>query len=104
MIKARAQLGSEGKEITELGYRLNPEAFYFKLCEEISFTPLSNNLIRGMYLPLDYWEILTAAPESRGERVDSCLALIMLVGTLRTLSSLIWFNVVGLAQRGRARP
>lgn len=36
-------------------YRLHSGAFYFKVCPEIQFDPLSPDLIEGMYLPLDYW-------------------------------------------------
>lgn len=47
-------------------YRLNPEAFYFKLCQSVTYSPMSTDLIPGMYLPLDYWETLLQSPEIKG--------------------------------------
>jgi hypothetical protein len=43
-------------------YRLNPQIFFFKMCPAIVFNPLSPDLIPGMYLPLDYLDILGASP------------------------------------------
>jgi hypothetical protein len=39
-------------------FRLHSRAFYWKLCENVSFKPTATELIRGIYLPLDYWELL----------------------------------------------
>jgi hypothetical protein len=36
-------------------FRLSSEMFYFKLCKNIIFTPVSNDWIEGWYVPLDYW-------------------------------------------------
>jgi hypothetical protein len=49
-------------------YRLYPGAFFFKLCPTRLFQPLSKEMIPGMYLPLDYWEILLESPIIRGEK------------------------------------
>lgn len=48
-------------------YRLNPSPFYFKLCPKVTLQPLSTDLIRGMYFPIDYWEVINSAPECKGE-------------------------------------
>lgn len=47
-------------------YRLNNECFYFKLCDEVTFSPYSKDLIGGMYLPLEYWDLLQGSPAVRG--------------------------------------
>lgn len=50
------------------GYRLHSRTFYFKLCPEITLNPLSTDLIKGMYIPLDYWELLIRSPQVVGPR------------------------------------
>jgi len=49
-------------------YRLNAEAFFFKLCKSITFTPMETKLIEGMYIPLDYWELLLKSPKIIGPK------------------------------------
>jgi len=49
-------------------YRLHRGPFYFKLCPSVSFEPLSSELIRGMYLPLDYWQLLMNTGGAVGPR------------------------------------
>lgn len=49
-------------------YRLHKGTFYFKLCPAVNFNPCSTELIQGMYLPLDYWEILLNSPQVIGKR------------------------------------
>lgn len=49
-------------------YRLNPGAFYFKFHESEVFDPVSASLIKGMHIPLDYWELFDASEHSRGPR------------------------------------
>lgn len=39
-------------------YRLNPEAFYLKLCPSVVFNSLKTELLMGMYWPLDAWDSL----------------------------------------------
>jgi hypothetical protein len=51
-----------------MSYRLHPGLFYFKLCGRTVLNPLATKMIGGMYLPLDYWELLLGAPETRGPR------------------------------------
>lgn len=50
------------------GYRLEPAAFYFKLCEADTVTPFSGDLIKGMYIPLPYWEVLLSSGALAGPR------------------------------------
>jgi hypothetical protein len=47
-------------------YRLHPRMFYFKLCPAIDFDPRDTGLIKGMYIPLDYWIPLTQSAATRG--------------------------------------
>lgn len=55
-------------DTTVRNYRLNPEAFYFKLCESVTYSGTSSQLISGMYIPLDYWENLLESPKVMGKR------------------------------------
>lgn len=47
-------------------YRLHPGLFYLKLCPERVFAPYSSELIKGMYLPIDYFDVLRGSREMRG--------------------------------------
>ncbi len=47
-------------------YRLYPGTFYFKLCQSLNFDPLSSDLIQGMYIPFDYWQILICSHQVKG--------------------------------------
>jgi hypothetical protein len=47
-------------------YRLHPGPFYLKLCPERDFVPYLPDLIKGMYLPIDYFDVLKDSPEMRG--------------------------------------
>ena len=48
-------------------YRLAPSACYFKLCESVVFDPHVSELLKGMYLPLDYMNACeTSAKGTRG--------------------------------------
>ena len=49
-------------------YRLSAEAFFFKLCKSVTFTPIETKLIEGMYIPLDYWELLLKSPNIIGPK------------------------------------
>ena len=55
------------REWTVDEYRLHARAFYWKLCESVTFKPTSAELIPGMYLPLDYWETLVKSGRARGD-------------------------------------
>lgn len=50
------------------GYRLNSMPFFFKLCQLSEFDPEDQGLVPGMYIPLDYWEILLASDDVTGPR------------------------------------
>lgn len=51
-----------------IDYRFNDDAFYFKLCPAESINPTSSEMIRGMYLPLSYWERLLSSPDTTGPK------------------------------------
>ncbi|MBD1917964.1 MULTISPECIES: hypothetical protein [Cyanophyceae] len=48
-------------------YRLHGNPFYFKLCLPFRLELASTDLIKGMYFPLDYWEVLIGSDKVRGE-------------------------------------
>lgn len=50
------------------GYRLLENPFYLKLCPRIDFEPGDVGLVKGMYLPLDYWDLIEADPRKSGPR------------------------------------
>jgi hypothetical protein len=47
-------------------YRLHQGFCYFKLCPSVTVEPTSTEMIKGMYLPLDYWELLLKSPDIIG--------------------------------------
>ncbi len=49
-------------------YRLHAGACFFKLCPAEVIDPTSTDMLRGMYLPLDYWERLVDSPAVAGPR------------------------------------
>lgn len=49
-------------------YRLHPGAFYFKLCPDAFFDPISPEMINGMYFPVSYWDIISRAGETMGPK------------------------------------
>lgn len=49
-------------------YRLHGGAFFFKLCPKLVVEPLSEAMLKGMYLPLDFWSAVVADPAVRGAR------------------------------------
>lgn len=50
------------------GFRLNDNPFYLKLCSRIVFNPDDTSLVQGMYIPLDYWNILSKDSSIKGPR------------------------------------
>lgn len=48
-------------------YRLNEDAFYFKLCSPLDYDILSHSLMKGMYIPLSFWDILINSEELKGK-------------------------------------
>ena len=51
-----------------LQYRFNSNPFYFKLCLPFRLDLASTDLIKGMYFPLDYWEILINSDKVKGKQ------------------------------------
>lgn len=49
-------------------YRLGGDAFFFKIYANPIGAPPPGQLLKGMYLPLSYWESLIASPVARGPR------------------------------------
>lgn len=50
------------------GFRLLENPFYLKLCPRIDFEPADTGLVKGMYLPLGYWDLIAADPAKVGPR------------------------------------
>lgn len=50
------------------GFRLLENPFYIKICPRLQFEVAEPSMIRGMYLPLEYFTLLTQDPKSRGTR------------------------------------
>jgi hypothetical protein len=50
------------------GFRLTENPFFLKLCSRLVFNPDDIGLVPGMYLPLDYWKLLTQSPGILGPR------------------------------------
>ena len=50
------------------GFRLKENPFFLKLCPRIVFDPDDAGLIKGMYLPLEYWRRLERDPGVKGSR------------------------------------
>ena len=50
------------------GFRLMENPFFLKLCPRLVFNPDDIGLVPGMYLPLDYWKLLTQSPGIQGPR------------------------------------
>lgn len=49
-------------------YRLDQRACYFKLCHPETFDPYTTDLLKGMYLPLEYFEALRGSGTVDGGR------------------------------------
>lgn len=56
------------KSVEKDGFRLNDNPFYLKLCPRIVFDPDDTRLVSGMYIPLDYWNILNEDSSIEGPR------------------------------------
>ncbi|MFB0875982.1 hypothetical protein ACETPF_20530 [Sphingobium sp. sgz301304] len=50
------------------GFRLIENPFYLKLCPRMEFEPADTGLVKGMYLPLDYWLLIEADRRKVGPR------------------------------------
>jgi hypothetical protein len=49
-------------------FRFSENPFFLKLCPRIHFDPDSTGLSAGMYLPLDYWKLISAHGSMKGPR------------------------------------
>lgn len=61
-------LGTITRNAEPRGFRLNENPFFLKFCPRVVFEPNKPDLIRGMYLPIDYWRILEQHPTTLGPR------------------------------------
>jgi hypothetical protein len=64
---------AEGQETLPLSdpianYRLHPRACWIKLCHPEAFKPVESDLVGGMYLPLDFFDQLTASESTLGPK------------------------------------
>jgi hypothetical protein len=50
------------------GYRLSENPFFLKICPRIVFDPDNIGLVKGMYLPLDYWKLIAEHPTLVGPK------------------------------------
>ncbi|WP_144277308.1 hypothetical protein [Mailhella massiliensis] len=55
-------------------YRLSENPFFFKFCPRIVFDPDNTSLIKGMYIPLDYWKRLLSGHDLDGPRGGKALS------------------------------
>lgn len=51
-----------------VSFRLNPDCCFLKLCKSVVTLDRGQDLVGGMYIPLDYYDVLAAAPEVRGPK------------------------------------
>ena len=69
MLDLRSSLGLPGPGFSAPHeYRLSGEPFFFKLCSPRLFDQSSDQLIRGMYIPLEYFDLLEASGSLAGPR------------------------------------
>lgn len=50
------------------GYRLSENPFFLKMCPRIIFNPDNVGLVKGMYLPLEYWALISSHPSLVGPK------------------------------------
>jgi hypothetical protein len=50
------------------GFRLSSATCFLKLCKPVVRLDRGRDLVSGMYLPLDYYDVLAASPDVRGPR------------------------------------
>jgi hypothetical protein len=50
------------------GFRLSENPFFLKICPRLVFNPDNVGLVKGMYLPLDYWGLLSEHPTMLGPK------------------------------------
>lgn len=49
-------------------FRLHKNPFFLKFCPRIDFVPENLSLSKGMYIPLEYWDVLDSSGQLAGER------------------------------------
>jgi hypothetical protein len=49
-------------------FRLSTATCFLKLCRQVTTLDRAQDLVSGMYLPLDYYDVLAASPDVRGSR------------------------------------
>lgn len=67
-IERMRKIDRSGQATDVDGWRLSAEPFYFKLIEDSKLRPEHNRLVRGMYFPLDLFELVLKDPRIRGEK------------------------------------
>jgi hypothetical protein len=67
-IERMRRINRRGQAPNAEGWRLSAEPFYVKLIEDSKLRPEHNRLVRGMYFPLDLFELTLADRRIRGER------------------------------------
>ena len=68
-VDLRARLGLPSTAFSGPGeFRLNGEPFYFKFCSSRLVDQSSDQLIRGMYIPLGFFDLLEASGDLTGPR------------------------------------
>lgn len=50
------------------GFRFSENPFFLKICPRLVFNPDDVALVKGMYLPLDYWKLLSMHPSLSGPK------------------------------------
>ncbi len=50
------------------GYRLSENPFFLKICPRLVFDPDNVGLVKGMYLPLEYWDLISKHPSLVGPK------------------------------------
>jgi hypothetical protein len=68
MDEIRVELQKSLPDTGKGGFRLTESPFFLKLCPRVVFDPDDASLIKGMYLPLQYWRCLESDPSIRGSR------------------------------------
>jgi hypothetical protein len=49
-------------------FRLSENPFFLKICPRVVFNPDNISLIKGMYLPLEYWKLISNHPSLVGPK------------------------------------
>ncbi|PWG63883.1 hypothetical protein DEM34_06690 [Spiribacter halobius] len=63
-----SELRKVGPNAEADGFRLSENPFFLKICPRLVFDPDNIGLVKGMYLPLDYWDLLSEHPTTVGPK------------------------------------